>query len=130
MSTYDDLRDLRDALDSIVHGALPRWSKPTTQVGAEAQRAAIDMYERFVRALLTEGAAKAVADAAKRSEDQQRAHAEALTARCEVVERERDALKVRVGHMMESMSMACEEPPAGCQCAGCSYSREKAGDHG
>lgn len=89
MSTYDDLRDLRDALDSIVHGALPRWSKPTTQVGAEAQRAAIDMYERFVR-----------------------------------------ALKVRVGHMMESMSMACEEPPSGCQCAGCSYSREKAGDHG
>jgi hypothetical protein len=128
MSTYDDLRDLRDALDSIVHGALPRWSKPTTQVGAEAQRAAIDMYERFVRALLTEGASKAATDAAKKSEDQHRTHAEALTAQCEAVERERGALKVRVERMMESMSMACEEPPAGCECAGCMYSREKGGD--
>jgi hypothetical protein len=55
-------------------------------------------------------------------------HAEALTAQCEAVERERDALKVRVERMMESMSMACEEPPAGCECAGCMYSRARGGD--
>jgi hypothetical protein len=41
--------------------------------------------------------------------------------------RERDALKERIARMMESMSMACEEPPAGCECAGCMYSRERVG---
>lgn len=42
--------------------------------------------------------------------------------------KERDALKARVASMMESMSMSCEEPPAKCECAGCSYAREKGGD--
>jgi hypothetical protein len=41
---------------------------------------------------------------------------------------ERDAMKARIASMMESMSMACEEPPANCECAGCSYAREKGGD--
>jgi predicted nuclease with TOPRIM domain len=44
-------------------------------------------------------------------------------------ERERDALKARVERMTESMSMACEEPSTGCECAGCSYARERGGDH-
>jgi hypothetical protein len=44
------------------------------------------------------------------------------------VEAEGDALKARVASMMESMSMSCEEPPANCECAGCSYAREKGGD--
>jgi hypothetical protein len=42
--------------------------------------------------------------------------------------RERDALKERIARMMESISMACEEPRTGCECAGCSYAREKGGD--
>jgi hypothetical protein len=41
---------------------------------------------------------------------------------------ERDAMKARIASMMESMSMACEEPPTNCECAGCSYAREKGGD--
>jgi hypothetical protein len=31
--------------------------------------------------------------------------------------------------LFESLSMACETPPEGCDCAGCSYAREKGGDH-
>jgi hypothetical protein len=41
---------------------------------------------------------------------------------------ERDDLKARVASMMESMSMSCENPPTGCDCAGCSYAQEKGGD--
>lgn len=37
------------------------------------------------------------------------------------------ALEARVASMQESMMMACEEPPTGCQCAGCSYARERGG---
>jgi len=40
----------------------------------------------------------------------------------------RDALEARIASMQESMSMACEEPPTNCECAGCSYAREKGGD--
>lgn len=96
MSTADDLRDLRDALDSIAHGALPRWFKATTKTGEEAQRAAVEVYERFVRALLAEGAAKVATDSARLSEDQHRSHAEVLTARCEQIERERDEARAEV----------------------------------
>jgi hypothetical protein len=37
-------------------------------------------------------------------------------------------LRERIASMQESMSMACEEPPTNCECAGCSYAREKGGD--
>lgn len=52
----------------------------------------------------------------------------AWMARALDAERERDALKERIARMMESISMACEEPPTNCECAGCSYAREKGGD--
>lgn len=88
MSTADDLRDLRDALDCIAHGALPRWGTMTTKTGEEAQTAAREVYERFVRALHHESAAKfAVAKAEVQTSDF-RTHAEALTARCEAAEAE------------------------------------------
>jgi hypothetical protein len=67
MSTADDLLDLRDALDSIAHGALPRWGTATTKLGGEAQ--ASDF----------------------------RAHCEALTARCEAAELERDEARAALG---------------------------------
>jgi len=41
---------------------------------------------------------------------------------------EKMTLEARIASMQESMSMACEEPPTNCECAGCSYSREKCGD--
>ena len=128
MSTADDLRDLRDALDSIAHGALPRWGATTTKLGGEAQAAARVFYTRFVRALHQENAAKFAVEKADMQTSDFRSHCEALTARCEDVEAERDALKARVASMMESMSMSCEEPPANCECAGCSYAREKGGE--
>lgn len=93
MSTADDLRDLRDALDSIAHGALPRWGTPTTKAGQEAQVAARAVYEKFVRAIMDASNARFEADQANGCESQQRAHAEALTARCEQIERERDELR-------------------------------------
>lgn len=129
VTTADDLRDLRDALDSIAHGALPRWGKPTTKAGEEAQTAAREVYEKWVRALHHESAAKFAIAKARVQVDDYRTHAHAMTERCEVAERERDALKARVERMTESMSMACEEPRTGCECAGCSYARERGGDH-
>lgn len=88
MTTADDLRDLRDALDCIAHGALPRWGMPTTKLGSEAQTAAREVYEKFVRALHHESAAKfAIAKAEVQTSDF-RAHCEALTARCEAAEAE------------------------------------------
>jgi hypothetical protein len=86
MTTADDLRDLRDALDSIVHGALPRWGKPSTKTGKEAVRAAVDLYEKYIRALIGEGAAQAATHAAKLAESDQREHAAALTARTQELE--------------------------------------------
>lgn len=38
-----------------------------------------------------------------------------------------EELEARVASMQDSMSMSCEEPPTGCQCAGCSYARERGG---
>lgn len=40
---------------------------------------------------------------------------------------DRDQLKARLDELMQAGSMACEEPAAGCQCAGCSYAREMGG---
>ena len=94
MSTADDLRDLRDALEYIAHGALPRWWKPTTKLGQEAQTAAREVYARWPRALLAEGAAK------------HRAHAEALTERCEKAERERDEARAQVERLRAALSQA------------------------
>ena len=93
MSTADDLRDLRDALDSIAHGALPRWGKPTTKTGEEAQVAARALYEKFVRALHHESAAKFGVAKARVETDGYRVHSEALTAQSEKLEAERDALR-------------------------------------
>jgi hypothetical protein len=31
--------------------------------------------------------------------------------------------------IVEALIMSCETPPPGCQCAGCSYAREKGGAH-
>jgi hypothetical protein len=96
MSAVDDLRDLRDALDSIAHGALPRWGKPTTKLGQEAQTAAREVYEKLVRALHHESAAKfAIAKAEVQTSDF-RAHCEALTARCEAAESEAAKMREKV----------------------------------
>jgi hypothetical protein len=103
MSTADDLRDLRDALDSIAHGALPRWGTATTKLGQEAQTAARDVYERWTRALLAEGVAKAATDFARLSEDRNRTHAEALTARCEAAEAGVERLKDRCASYAEDV---------------------------
>lgn len=40
---------------------------------------------------------------------------------------EQARLRARIESMEESMSMACEEPPTGCECAGCMYARERGG---
>ena len=102
MTTADDLRVLRDALDSIAHGALPRWGMQTTIVGKQSTAAAIQVYEKFVRALFAESAAKVAIDAAQRSEDQHRTHAEALTARCEAVEAEVERLQRLLDHATQT----------------------------
>jgi hypothetical protein len=88
MTTADDLRDLRDALDSIAHGALPRWGATTTKLGGEAQAAARVFYTRFVRALHQENAAKFAVEKAEMQTSDLRCHCEVLTARCEAAEAE------------------------------------------
>jgi hypothetical protein len=103
MTTADDLRDVRDALDSIAHGALPRWGATTTKLGSEAQAAARAIYDRFVRALHHESAAKfAIAKAEVQTSDF-RAHSEALTARCEAAEAEVERLKDRCASYSEDV---------------------------
>ncbi len=43
--------------------------------------------------------------------------------------RKATAALARQPDMFESLSMACENPPEGCDCAGCSYAKEKNGAH-
>lgn len=47
----------------------------------------------------------------------------------EIVSYAREARKAseRLPEMSEALSMSCETPPARCECAGCSYAREKGG---
>ena len=93
MTTADDLRDLRDALDSIAHGALPRWGTPTTKTGEEAQVAAREVYEKFIRALHHESAAQFGVAKARVEVDDHRTLNEALTDRAEKLEAEIERLR-------------------------------------
>jgi hypothetical protein len=104
VTTADDPRDLRDALDSIAHGALPRWGKPTTKMGEEAQVAAREVYERWVRALHHESAAKFAIAKAQVAESDHRTHAHAMTERCETVERERDEARAESARLQERVA--------------------------
>lgn len=102
MTTADDLRDLRDALDSIAHGALPRWGTPTTKTGEESIRAAKAMYARYVCALLAESGGKAAMDQAKKHEDNHRTHAEILTDYNEKLEQERDEARAQRDNLLDA----------------------------
>lgn len=86
MSTADDLRILYDAIDSIVHGALPSWGNPSTKLGTQTVRSLSELYRKYVDARMLTGRAEYDVSVAKQAEDQQRAHAENLTARCELLE--------------------------------------------
>lgn len=103
MSTADDLRDLRDALDSIAHGALPRWFKATTKTGEEAQVAAREVYGRWVRALHHEVAAKATVERSLAAEDQHRTHSEILTDRIEKLEAENTRMRERMSDQEDGL---------------------------
>lgn len=93
MTTADDLRDLRDALDSAVHGALPRWGKPTTKLGEAAQAAAIQVYDKYIKSQLLDSSANSAIEQAKKSEDEHRTLNEILTLKCELAERTVDSLR-------------------------------------
>lgn len=103
MSTADDLRDLRDALDSIAHGALPRWGKPTTKTGEEAQRAAVEVYGKWIRALHFESAAKASVEKSLAAEDEHRTHSEILTDRIEKLEAENARMRERMSDQEDGL---------------------------
>ena len=51
----------------------------------------------------------------------------ALRAQLRDLRAERDALRIRILELDDSNAMACECPTANCDCAGCSYAREKGG---
>lgn len=58
----------------------------------------------------------------------------ALSAQVQAVETERDTLatevdrlRAKVEDLQEHAQMACEAPQDGCDCAGCSYARERGG---
>lgn len=103
MSAADDLRDLRDALDSIAHGAMPRWGKPTTKAGEEAQRAAVGVYGRWIRALHLESAAKASIEKSLAAEDEHRTHSEILTDRIEKLEAEIERMRQRMSDQEDGL---------------------------
>jgi|LakMenEpi03Aug12_release.lakeMendotaPanAssembly.Ray.scaffolds.fasta_scaffold03047_22 hypothetical protein len=99
MTTAEDLRELRDALDSIYHGALPRWGKPTTRLGEQAQTMAVEIYRKYVNARLMEGSAQAAVKESVLKVDQHRTVNEMLTARCEVAEETIEKLREENSHM-------------------------------
>lgn len=89
-----------------------RWTRcvpPTESVGdrfrAAGERAHIADLEREVLRLRAEAEARAEGDA------------------------EVTALRARVEALEESAEMACIDPRAGCDCAGCLYARAKGGEH-
>lgn len=97
MTMRDDLFDLRDALESIELGALPAWHKPTTQLGADAQRAAQAVYRRVV-----ERTSKAYREAEaalrlKLADDDSREHAALTTVRLQALEDELSAARQALG---------------------------------
>lgn len=63
---------------------------------------------------------------ARRMEQAQKARKAAIAER-NALRAKVEELEARIASMQESMMMACEEPPTGCQCAGCSYARERGG---
>lgn len=51
MTTIDDMRTLRDAIEQVVAGGLPTWYEPTTLLGNETQLAAKALAEKYIRSL-------------------------------------------------------------------------------
>ena len=102
MTTADDLRDLRDAIESISIGALPRWGKPTTKTGEAAVKALAEMYKKYVSARLAQSAARVAVEQALQHEDNHRTHSEILTDYVEKLEKERDSLKEELKVLREA----------------------------
>lgn len=105
---------------------LSAWVEPVLRDYArEAARAAGVEFSRWVEGAVQRAVAEQSAEKALRIYP---VHASNLTDVVTALEEERNTLKARVASMMDSISMACEEPQTGCECAGCSYARERGGD--
>ena len=102
MTTAEDLRDLRDAIESISTGALPRWGKPTTKTGEAAIKALAEMYKKYVSARITESSARVAMEQSLQHEDNYRTHSEILTDYVEKLEKERDNLKEELKVLREA----------------------------
>lgn len=109
MTTAEDLRDLRDAIESISIGALPRWGKPTTKTGEAAVKALAEMYKKYVSARLAQSAARVAVEQALQHEDNHRTHSEILTDYVEKLEKERDSLKAEIAKLREQSSKLRDE---------------------
>lgn len=55
-----------------------------------------------------------------------KAYNEDLELRIKLLTEERDKLRAELEQMRDDAMMACECPPTNCDCAGCSYARERA----
>lgn len=109
MTTAEDLRDLRDAIESISIGALPRWGTPTTKTGEAAVKALGEMYKKYVSARLDQSAARVAVEQALQHEDNHRTHSEILTDYVEKLEKERDSLKAEIAKLREQASKLRDE---------------------
>jgi flagellar biosynthesis/type III secretory pathway protein FliH len=109
MTTAEDLRDLRDAIESISIGALPRWGKPTTKTGEAAIKALAEMYKKYVSAKITESSARVAMEQSLQHEDNYRTHSEILTDYVEKLEKERDNLKAEIVKLKEQANKIRED---------------------
>jgi len=109
MTTAEDLRDLRDAIESISTGALPRWGKPTTKTGEAAIKALAEMYKKYVSARITESSARVAMEQSLQHEDNYRTHSEILTDYVEKLENERDNLKAEIVKLKEQANKIRED---------------------
>lgn len=80
MSTFDDMRELRDDLEMAEAGGLPAWLTTRTKLGRELQALARKHYARWVQAELQLVTLRADAEKAREATDAERATNERLTA--------------------------------------------------
>ena len=107
MTTASDLRDLRDALDCIAHGALPTWFPPDTRTGEEAQAAARMLYAQYIAALRLSSAGRVATERAAQLDDEHRAHCEALTAESERLRADIENLRAHAARTIAQVVEDC-----------------------
>ena len=93
MTTMDDMRTIRDALEQVVKGGLPTWYEATTILGSETQLAARSIAEKYIRQLYWRQEHEQKAAQIDGWLNDARDHADLLTRQVQALEAEVERLK-------------------------------------